>query len=675
LTKVKLTASATRDRLIEVMSRIRAFEEKLLELFAAGELSGTTHTTIGQEACAASLYCHLDRDRDAVFTNHRCHGHFLAYGGSMDALMSEIMGRSGGVCSGRGGSQHLCDSRFFSQGIQGGGMPLAAGYAHGLAQQGNGGIVVAHIGDGTLGEGVLYETLNIISLQSLPVLVILEHNGVAQSTDTSRTTAGDELDRFRAFGIEADRRSAADPVALANHLGDVVSRVRSGRPFVQVLDTFRLAAHSKGDDDRPKEIIQAAWDSDYLARLVRDGDPVATVALKAAREEVDALARRLIEKPHEPFADVSALAEPTSSLFNSSADLVYTADDRLPVRIGESLGAALAYAFRNDETFLLLGEDLLDPYGGAFKVAKGLSSQWPDRVWSTPISEAAITGVGNGYALSGGKAVVEIMFGDFAALAADQIINQAAKMHYMYDGKVTVPITIRLPSGGYRGYGPTHSQSLESRFCGIAGLKVVALSRRHQPERLLKAAAIDDPNPVLFVENKLLYSLRPHSGPPAGFRFIATPPNANGHYPSLQFTTTEEDRSADFTVVVYGGLTDLVEAAMERLILDEEFDFDYFILSQLSPLHVVDVANSAYRTNRLITVEEGPQSHGIGGEVAAQVMQILSREGVKAGSLVSSGLKLARVGASDVPIPSSRSQEADALPTTDRIVATIQSIL
>ena len=116
-----IDAEVDRSRLLRMMFRIRAFETKLLELFSEGKLFGTTHTCIGQEACAASLYASVDPQRDAVFTNHRCHGHFLAYGGSMRALMAEIMGRRGGVCGGRGGSQHLCEGRFFSQGIQGGG--------------------------------------------------------------------------------------------------------------------------------------------------------------------------------------------------------------------------------------------------------------------------------------------------------------------------------------------------------------------------------------------------------------------------------------------------------------------------------------------------------------------------------------------------------------------------
>ena len=143
-----------------------------------------------------------------------------------------------------------------------------------------------------------------------------------------------------------------------------------------------------------------------------------------------------------------------------------------------------------DRDVILIGEDLLDPYGGAFKVSRGLSTRFPDQVFSTPIAEAGIVGLSNGLALAGMRPVAEIMFADFVTLAADQLINFAAKFHAMYGGKVACPLTVRLVSGGGRGYGPTHSQSLEGLFCGVPGLRVIALSRRHDPAELLGQAVL-----------------------------------------------------------------------------------------------------------------------------------------------------------------------------------------
>ncbi len=643
------------------IARIRAFETELLEMFGQNKLSGTTHTCIGQEICAVAVYANIDPARDGVFSNHRCHGHFLAYGGPMDGLLAEIMGREGGVCQGRGGSQHLSYGRFHSNGIQGGGLPIAAGYAWRLRAEGKNGIVVAHIGDGTLGEGVVYETLNIASLLSLPLLVVLEHNGYAQSTDTGHTIAGDYLKRFEGFGVGHDRRKADDPAALSSHMAGVIESVRGGRPFVQVLDTFRLMAHSKGDDDRPKELLDKAWKADFLASGLDAGDPVMTAAWSGAKDEVAAVSADVESRPLAALGRAEAFVEPGPMPFASSADLLYhpPSGDERAKRINEELNLGLDRLMQETKDVFLIGEDVADPYGGAFKVTRGLSTKYPDQVLSSPISEAAITGFGNGAALAGARPIVEIMFGDFVTLAVDQLVNQAAKMNFMYAGQARVPLTVRMVSGGYRGYGATHSQSLEAMLCGVPGLKVVALSMRHDPAALLHAVVHDD-DPVVFVENKQIYAERPHSAPPDGFWF--EPVAAATAYPNLHYSTGADE--ADVTVVTYGGLTDQVEAAMTEMIVEDELDFEYFILTQLHPLHVDDVAASVRRTRKLLVVEEGPAGFGVGSEVVAQVHQALD------GTPFSSR----REGALPVPIPSSRSQELDVLMSSDKIAETITQL-
>ncbi len=170
-----------------------------------------------------------------------------------------------------------------------------------------------------------------------------------------------------------------------------------------------------------------------------------------------------------------------------------------------ALNSALRQALTQDERVLLMGEDLLDPYGGAFKVTRGLSEAFPDRVLTTPISEAGFVGVATGMALRGLRPVVEIMFGDFVTLIADQLVNHAAKFRWMYNDQVSVPLVVRTPMGGRRGYGPTHSQTLEKLFLGVPGLRVLAPCALGDPGKLLLDAILVDEDPVLFIENKLLY--------------------------------------------------------------------------------------------------------------------------------------------------------------------------
>src|SRR3954449_3319670 len=177
-----------------------------------------------------------------------------------------------------------------------------------------------------------------------------------------------------------------------------------------------------------------------------------------------------------------------------------------PVIYARALGDTLRHALESDPRVVVLGEDILDPYGGAFKVTRGLSTDFPALVRATPISEAAIAGVSAGLALAGLRPIAEIMFGDFLALCFDQITNHIAKYGAMYDGAATCPVVIRTPSGGGRGYGPTHSQSLEKHFLGVPHLRVVAPSLWHDPWALLQTFLADDA-PVLQIEHKLLYPL------------------------------------------------------------------------------------------------------------------------------------------------------------------------
>ena len=170
------------ERALARMLLIRTVEERLLRLFAGGKLFGTTHTCIGQEACAVGVVGALDLERDIIFSSHRCHGHFLMYTDDPTSLIAEILGRQTGVCSGRGGSQHLCVRNFHSNGVQGGIIPVATGVALAEKLKRTGAVTVCFLGDGTLGEGVIYEAFNLASLWRLPILYVLEHNQYAQST-------------------------------------------------------------------------------------------------------------------------------------------------------------------------------------------------------------------------------------------------------------------------------------------------------------------------------------------------------------------------------------------------------------------------------------------------------------------------------------------------------------
>ena len=236
--------------------KIRRFEETVIENFPRGFFFGTTHTYLGQEANAVGVITHI-QEKDVIFSNHRSHGHFLAYGGDPRALFAELMGRSTGVCGGRGGSQHLHWRNFYSNGIQGGIIPIATGMALAEKYLQSGAVAVAFLGDGTLGEGVVYEAFNMASLWKAPILYVLENNHIAQTTEVNLALAGDICGRFRAFGIPSYSLISSDVLEISTVASELLSEVRQEQhPFGLIIDTHRFGPHSKGDDTRDPEVVK-----------------------------------------------------------------------------------------------------------------------------------------------------------------------------------------------------------------------------------------------------------------------------------------------------------------------------------------------------------------------------------------------------------------------------------
>lgn len=243
----------------EQLYTIRRFETMLLEKFSTGIFHGTTHTSIGQEANAVGILSHL-AGHDVVVSNHRCHGHFLAYGGDPQALFAELMGKPTGVCGGVGGSQHIHWRNFYSSGVQGGTVAMAAGMALAEKHSGSEAIVVDFMGDGTLGEGIVYECLNLISLWQAPILLVLENNHIAQTTPSHKAVAGDITQRFTAFNIPATRLDSSDVLEISDTAEKLIHAVRALRsPQALIIDTARLGTHSKGDDTRSTEEMDQLW--------------------------------------------------------------------------------------------------------------------------------------------------------------------------------------------------------------------------------------------------------------------------------------------------------------------------------------------------------------------------------------------------------------------------------
>jgi 2-oxoisovalerate dehydrogenase E1 component len=668
----RLSAKRLRE-LYRQICLIRRFEERIEGLFADGELAGTTHSCIGQEAVAVGVAAAL-KPEDVIVSNHRGHGHLLARGGSPDKLMAELFGKSGGYSLGRGGSQHVASRELGflgANGITGGGIPIATGEALALSRLSKGSpprrvnIACCFFGDGAVNQGTFAESLNMAALWSLPVLYVLENNCWAFSTRTEdgcALPAGEckELaPRAGVFGIAHASVDGNDVETVLAASTKAVEYLRGGKgPYLLECNTYRLSGHSKSDrcEYRSKEeeqqwrarcpvcgarnrLLEAGCSEAEIAEIDAGVEAEIEAALEFARESPVLELARAAEGVYAQAIDQKALDPSVEEA--SGAEELYG---------WEAIQRALREELDRDPEVILLGEDIAE-YGGAFKVSRKMAADYgAERVINTPISENSIVGVAAGAAMLGLRPVVEMMFADFTLLAFDQLANHAAKFHYMYAGQVSVPLTVRMPTGGYRGYGPTHSQCVEGLFQGVPGLKIVAPSSPRSARALLKAA-IRDADPVLFIEHKLLYGAR------------EMVPIAEEVAQIGRARIARE--GSDLTIVAHGYMVTLALLAADVL-AKQGVSAEVLDLQTLKPLDEAAILESVSKTMHLVTVEEGWTAGGIGAEVAARVAE--KAIGYLDGPIV-------RVGALDTPIPAARSLEDAVLPNPAKIVAAAKRAL
>lgn len=317
----------------------------------------------------------------------------------------------------------------------------------------------------------------------------------------------------------------------------------------------------------------------------------------------------------------------------------------------DAIREAMCEEMRRDESVYFMGEDI-GVYCGAFGVSKGMIQEFgEERVRETPISETAYIGAGIGSAITGMRPIVELMFSDFMAVCYDQIINQAAKMHFMFAGKVNVPMVIRTPSGGGTGAAAQHSQSLEQMYCHVPGLKVVVPSTPYDAKGLLKAS-IRDNNTVIFLEQKRLYK---EKGPV---------PEEEYEIPLGVADIKRE--GTDVSVITYGRMVQMSLAVAEKLAA-EGVSVEVLDLRTLSPLDTNAIIETAKKTRRVVVVHEAVQFGGFGGEVVSTITD--------SDAFYYLDAPIKRVGGLFCPVPFNPSLEANAFPTPERIEAAIRSVL
>lgn len=615
--------------IFELAWTIRCVENNFLELFKQGQLSGTVHTCVGQEFCAIAV-CNNLNENDFVFSNHRGHGHYIAHTLDTYGLICELLTKRNGPSGGVGGSQHLLSRNFLSNGIQGSSVPVGVGVAYNFKEFSYKNIVVSFIGDGTLGQGVLYESLNIASLLNLPLLLVIEDNEISQSTPQEMNFSGDVQKRMNGFGLQYFSADTDDLATLMEVASSAVSYVRTkGKPGALHIKTSRLNAHSKGDDTRSKEILKYLWSKDVIRRAEVSGD------FSDIIEEVNKKVSNLIYSAIlEPSAEIDYLYKKgMNSDFELKDFTPYNSQNRFVQDISQTLSSLL----EDDKNVVLIGEDILSPYGGAFKATADISSKFPEQVISTPISESAITGFSIGLALSGKKPILEIMFGDFITLTIDQILNNAVKFEKMFGRNLDLPLIIRTPMGAGGGYGPTHSQSLEKLLLSIDNLDVVALNRLISPYDIY-TRSVNSKKATIIIENKTDYKKKCDFNPSGLYNVSIT----SEYYPSV--VISPKGRPAKTAIFTYGHLIDTALNIQRELFQENEEFSKIVVVSCLSFINEGFLECMLSDCDKLITIESGDVTFGWGSEIiqaAARLsptVRTFARLGAK-GGIIPSGVE------------------------------------
>ncbi|MFG3293894.1 pyruvate dehydrogenase complex E1 component subunit beta [Streptomyces sp. NPDC048179] len=651
------TGSAPADDLLEMyrrMRRIRRFEERASDLYKATEIPGFLHLSIGQEASAVGA-CWPLTERDGITSTHRGHGHVLAKGLDAAPMMAELMGKDAGTNRGRGGSMHIADPGigiYGANGIVAAGLPIAGGVATAAKLRGRGDVVVAFFGDGAVAQGMFHEAVNLAAVWDLPVVFLCENNHYSEFSPAAEQHRATLAARANGYGIGYEHVDGNDVLAVKTLLTDVVARLRTGGgPVLVEAETYRWHGHYEGDPERyrPAEEVAAAKERDPLiiARRHLAAAGVATALVDAVDEEIDKeieaaveWARSLPEPAPETLYDfVSAPRTAVPEPAPAQGEIFRTMD---AVRL------ALEHELTADPDVFVAGIDV-GAGGNVFGLTRGLAQAFPGRVRDTPISESAILGAAVGAAMAGMKPVVEIMYMDFIGVCLDMLLNQAAKLRFMTGGRASMPLVVRTQFGAGRSSGSQHSQSLEALLAHIPGLTVVMPSNPADTYGLLRAA-IQDPNPVVFVENRLQYGFK---GPR---------PPADHLVPLGRAKVVRE--GTDVTLVSWSRMVQDSLAAAE-LLAAEGVSVEVVDLRTVAPLDRETVLASLAKTNRLVIAHEAVRDFGIGAELSALAVD----EG-----FWHLDAPVTRVAPPPMPAPYTPALERLWLPSRDTIADTLRRI-
>ncbi len=651
--------------LYEKMVLIRKFEQAVQDNYRKGEVPGFIHLCIGQEAIAAGVCSNLTKD-DWITSTHRGHGHALAKGVNEKILLAELYGKATGCCGGRGGSMHLysyINGLFGTNGIVGGGNPLAVGLGISAQVKDTDGVAVSFFGDGAVNHGSFHESINYAAVRKAPVIFVCENNLYATCVSISTTTLNSRISsKAAAYGIPGITVDGNNILAVHEVAREAVERARRGEgPTLIEALTYRTVGHHEGDPVvgtyRNKEELDK-WKAKCpilnFENYLKDSG-IASV------EEIDAISKKIDKRIADAvdFARSSEEPKPNTVFENCWMEPVNPPEALRPAsNSGETVTQSwldavrdgIAEEMRKDKNIIYVGEGIGER-GGTYGHTKNLWQEFgTKRVFDAPICELAFTGAAASSSAAGCRTIADLMFSEFIFDAASQIIDQASKLRYMSNGQISVPMIIRAGFGQIKQAGPHHSGTYHSIWAHCPGLIVAIPSNPADAKGLMKTA-LRAGDPVIFLEAKSLFSSK---GPvPVDEHFV----------PFGKAKVLEEGN--DITIVTCGlPVHRCLEAAgklKERGVSCEVID-----LRTIVPLDVETILNSVAKTGHLLVVDEAYPSFSLASEIAAIVTEN-AFDKLKA--------PFGRLNNYSVPQPFSRLLDIEVGITTEKVMDAVTAVM
>lgn len=589
----------------------RMVEEKMLILIRQGKVT-KWFSGIGQEAISVGIVAALESD-EYVLPMHRNLGVFTSRDIPLHRLFSQWQGKANGFTKGRERSFHFGTQEYHIVGMishLGPQLGVADGIAlaHKLRKQKK--ITAVFTGEGGTSEGDFHEALNIASVWDLPVLFVIENNGYGLSTPTNEQYRCKHLaDRAQGYGMESHIIDGNNILEVYTQISEIAASMRENpRPVLIEFLTFRRRGHEEASGTKyvPQELMDE-WErkdplENYRSYLLAEGVLTAAadeVMRQAFKEEID----RDWKAVQEEAPIVANLQEELSDMY---APFVYEevkpSIEKENIRFIDAISQALKESFERHPELVIMGQDIAE-YGGAFKVTDGFVDLFgKERIRNTPICESAVVSAAMGYSINGGKAIMEMQFGDFVSTGFNPIVNYLAKIHYRWNEKADV--VVRMPCGGGTQAGPFHSQTNEAWFTKTPGLKVVYPAFPVDAKGLMNTA-INDPNPVIFFEHKQLYRSVYQDVPK--------------DYYTIPFGKAAMLREGgDVTIISFGAG---VHWALETLDKNPKIKADLIDLRTLQPLDAETIFNSVKKTNKVIILQEDSMFGGVASDISAMIME------------------------------------------------------